>query len=173
MKYLRKLGQYKLGLIIALLLVSSLGGCKKFLDTERQGGYDPENFPYPGGSGPYDQFIFGAYNELRSFNVHSQAFIAATSIRSDDADKGSTPADGGANAIDMDNFPVAPSNGFINALWIGYYGLINKCNSTITEVNTNTQITASEAIKIQTIAEARFLRGYGYFNMVRFLGEFL
>ncbi len=147
-------------------------GCKKgFLDTQRQGGYDADNYPYPGGSGPYDQFIFGAYNELRSFNVHSQAFITATSIRSDDADKGSTPADGGAAAIDMDNFPVTPSNSFANTLWLGYFSLINKCNSTIKEVNTNTLIVATDAVKQQTIGEARFLRAYAYFNMVRLFGR--
>lgn len=104
-------------LLLTVLAAGMLTGCKRFLDTERQGAYDADNYPYPGGSGPYDQFIFAAYNDLRSFNVHSQSFIAATSIRSDDADKGSTPADGGANAIDMDNFPVAASNGFANTLW--------------------------------------------------------
>lgn len=161
----------KLSSILALALMALVlgtAGCKKdFLDTQRQGGYDADNYPYPGGSGPYDQFIFGAYNELRAFNVHSQAFICATSIRSDDADKGSTPADGGANAIDMDNFPVSPSNGFGNALWLGYYGLINKCNVTIKEVNTNTTITSTPQVKAQTIGEAKFLRGYAYFMLVR------
>ena len=106
-----------------------LGGCKKnFLDRQPQGQYTEETYPYPGGSGPYDTYLFGAYSELRSFNVHSQSYIAATSIRSDDADKGSTPADGGANAIDMDNFPVSASNGFANTLWTGYYTMISKCN---------------------------------------------
>lgn len=160
---------YMVPVALSMLLLST--GCKKLLDTERQGGYDADNYPYPGGSGPYDQFIFGAYNELRSFNVHSQAFITAASIRSDDADKGSTPADGGANAISMDNFPVLPSNGFCNALWLGYYTLINRCNSTINEVNTNTTIVATDPIKQQTIAEARFIRAYGYFNLVRFFGR--
>lgn len=158
-------------LLMAIAMLSLFAGCKRFLDTQRQGGYDAENYPYPGGSGPYDQYIFGAYNDLRSFSVHSQSFITATSIRSDDADKGSTATDGGSNAIDMDNFPVSPSNGFCNTLWVGYYGLITKCNSTIKEVNTNTNIVASDPIKIQTIAEARFLRGYAYFMMVRFFGR--
>ncbi|MBL7740906.1 MAG: RagB/SusD family nutrient uptake outer membrane protein [Chitinophagaceae bacterium] len=156
-------------IVAGILLFAT--GCKRLLDTERQGGYDADNYPYPGGSGPYDQFIFGAYNDLRSFNVHSQSFITAASIRSDDADKGSTPADGGSNAITMDNFPVLPSNGFCNTLWLGYYGLINKCNSTIKEVNTNTTIVATDAIKQQTLAEARFLRAYAYFNLVRFFGR--
>jgi len=158
-------------LLLAVVILSLFSGCKKFLDTERQGGYDAENYPYPGGSGPYDQFIFGAYNELRSFSVHSQSFITATSIRSDDADKGSTATDGGSNAIDMDNFPVSPSNGFCNTLWTGYYSLINKCNSTIKEVNTNTEIVATDAVKLQTIGEARLLRGYAYFMMVRLFGR--
>ena len=158
--------------MMAIVMLYLFAGCSKnFLDTNRQGGYDADNYPYPGGSGPYDQFIFGAYNELRSFNVHSQSFITATSIRSDDADKGSTPADGGSNAIDMDNFPVTPSNGFCNTLWLGYYSLINKCNSTIKEVNTNTLIVAPDAIKNQTIAEAKFMRGYAYFMMVRLFGR--
>lgn len=158
-------------MIIATGLIIAMSGCNKFLDTEQQGGYDSENYPYPGGSGPYDQFIFGAYNELRSFNVHSQSFITATSIRSDDADKGSTPADGGANAIDMDNFPVTPSNGFCNTLWLGYFSLINKCNSTIKEVYSNPNIVAPDDIKTQTVGEARFLRAYGYFMLVRLFGR--
>lgn len=158
-------------LLLTILAAGMLTGCKRFLDTERQGAYDADNYPYPGGSGPYDQFIFAAYNDLRSFNVHSQSFITATSIRSDDADKGSTPADGGANAIDMDNFPVAASNGFCNTLWTGYYSLINKCNTTIKEVNTNTNIVATDAIKQQTIGEAKFIRAYGYFMLGRLFGR--
>src|SRR5688572_33311189 len=111
--------------ILIFMLVTALvmlAGCKRdFLDRKPQGSYTQDTYPYPGGSGPYDTYLFGAYSELRSFNVHSQAFITATSIRSDDADKGSTPADGGANALTMDNFPVLPDNGFANTLWLGYF----------------------------------------------------
>jgi len=157
--------------IFALLAIAGFSGCSKFLDTERQGAYTAENYPYPGGSGPYDPFIFGAYNDLRSYNVHVDGFVNATSIRSDDADKGSTPADGGADVAQMENFPVLPSNGRCNALWTGYYGLINKCNSTLINIDTLKNITATEDIKQQTRAEARFLRGYAYFMMVRLFGN--
>jgi starch-binding outer membrane protein, SusD/RagB family len=158
--------------LLVLITIGSviLTGCKSFLDTNAQGSYNLDNYPYPGGSGPYDQFIFAAYNDLRSFNVHSQSYISAM-FRSDDADKGSTPADGGANAIDMDNFPVQPSNGFCNTLWVGYYALINKCNITISQVVNNAAIVAPDQIKSQTIAEAKFIRAYAYFNLVRFFGR--
>ena len=161
----------KITWFVALLLVlasaTTFTGCKRFLDTKAQGTYNLDDYPYPGGSGPYDQFLFAAYNDLRSFNVHSQSFITATSIRSDDADKGSTPTDGGSNAIDMDNFPVQPSNGFCNTLWVGYYALINKCNITIGQVKNNKEIIATDQVKDQTMAEARFLRAYAYFMLER------
>ena len=171
MKQNNFLNRFAAVIAIITCIVFVLPGCKKMLDTEAQGAYDAGNYPYPGGSGPYDQYIFAAYNDLRQFNVHVFPFIHATSIRSDDADKGSTPADGGANSSTMDNFPVLPGNGFTNDLWTGYYGLINKCNVTIKQVNTNTNIVASDAIKNQTIGEAKFLRGYAYFMMVRLFGR--
>jgi hypothetical protein len=155
--------------LVAIVIMA--GGCTKILDTQRQGEYDEESYPFPGGSGPYDQYIFGAYNDLRAFDVHVFGFLHATSIRSDDADKGSTPADGGANSQQMDNFPVLSNNGFCNSLWLGNYGLINKANNTLFQIGTNTNIVASEQIKIQTRAEARFLRAYGYFNLVRLFGS--
>ncbi len=159
---------------LPLLLVAIVGmvsGCTKFLDTQRQGSYDEETYPFPGGSGPYDQYIFGAYNDLRAYGVHVFGYVMATSVRSDDADKGSTPADGGANAQQMDNFPVLSNNGLANDLWVSTYGLINKANNTLYQIGTNTNIVATEEVKIQTAAEARFLRAYGYFNLVRFFGN--
>ncbi len=158
----------------AMLLAALLffAGCKKgFLDRDPQGQYTQDDYPYPQGAGPYDSYLFGAYSDLRAFNVHSQSFITATSIRSDDADKGSTPADGGANAIDMDNFPVAPSNGFANTLWLGYYSLISKSNIALDQVLNNGNIVATPDVKLQSEGEARFLRAYAYFMLVRLYGR--
>ena len=153
--------------MIVIIATVFFTGCKKFLNTQRQGAYTADNYPYPGGSGPYDQFLFAAYNDLRSYSVHVDGFVNATSIRSDDANKGSTPADGGSDVAQMENFPVTPSNGRCNALWTGYYGLINKCNSAIINIDTLKNIVASDEIKVQSKAEMRFLRGYAYFMMVR------
>lgn len=148
-----------------------MAGCSKILETERQGAYSEDEYPFPGGSGPYDQYIFGAYNDFRAYGLHVFAFLHATSIRSDDADKGSTPADGGANSQQMDNFPVLPNNGFCNELWLSNLGLINRANNVLFQIGTNLNIVASEEIKLQSAAEARFMRAYGYFNLVRMFGN--
>ncbi len=71
----------------------------------------------------------------------------------------------------MDNFPVKPENGFANTLWIGNYGLIDKCNQALKNIRDRVDIVAPEEVKNQSIAEARFLRAYGYFNLVRLFGR--
>ncbi len=161
------------GIYLLMLAITAIfaTGCRKFLNTENQGEYTAEDYPYPQGAGPYDPFIFSAYNYLRDYNVHAAPFIVATSIRSDDADKGSTPTDGGPDVISMDNFPVLPTNGIANALWVNYYNLINRCNNAINEVNNNQAIQAEPSIKTQAEAEMRFIRGYGYFMLVRLFGR--
>ena len=157
--------------MMAIILVAVNIGCNKFLDTQRQGEYTTENFPYPKGSGPYDTYLFGAYNSLRAYDVHVAGFFLATSVRSDDADKGSTFSDGGVDAISMDNFPVLPNNGIVNGMWNGYYTFIIQCNTALDQIANNKDIVATDSLKLQSAAEARFLRAYCYFNMVRFFGR--
>ena len=161
----------KLACLIAVLALFSASGCKKFLDTNRQGEYNTDNYPYPQGSGPYDGYLFGAYNDLRSYDVHCTGFFLATSVRGDDADKGSSATDGVPDGSTMDLFPVSPSNGFINGMWTGYYAMIGKCNEVLDQVANNKDIIATDQQKSQALGEARFLRAYAYFNMVRFFGR--
>ncbi|MFD0939318.1 RagB/SusD family nutrient uptake outer membrane protein [Pedobacter boryungensis] len=159
---------------IAVFVIAIMAsGCKKFLDTQKQGSYSTETYPFANGAGdnPYDQYVFGAYNELRSYNVHVDGFLVATSIRSDDADKGSTPTDGGADVIGMDNFSIVPTNGRCNALWTGYYNMISKANLVLDQVENNKDIIATDGAKIQAQAEAKFIRGYAYFMLVRLFGR--
>lgn len=170
MKILFTKSKLPLTILVAILVVAT--ACRKnLLDRNPQGQYTQDDYPYPTGGGPYDAYLFAAYSELRAYNVHSQFFIAATSIRSDDADKGSTPGDGGANVQTMDNFPVLPSNGYTDGLWVGHYALINRCNITIDQIRNNADIVATTVQKTQAEAEAKFLRGYAYFNLVRYFGR--
>ncbi|RZL06262.1 MAG: RagB/SusD family nutrient uptake outer membrane protein [Pedobacter sp.] len=156
--------------LTAALVISTNSGCKDFLDTQRQGTYTADNYPYPQGGTPYDTFLFAAYDALRSYNYIADAFMVVSSIRSDDADKGSTPTDGGADVIGMDNFP-ALTNGRVNTLWGEYYVMINRCNTIIDQVRNNPEIIATSEMKNQAEAEAKFLRGYSYFFLVRAFGR--
>jgi hypothetical protein len=158
-----------------LLIISGyfLSGCNKdFLDRRPLGRYTADNYPYPPGGGPYDQYVYAAYSALRDYKVTDYAFIGAVSIRSDDADKGSSLFDGVSYGLGgADNFPVAPTAQFANELWTAYYGdLIYKCNLILQNVAKDSSGT-SEAQKTSARAEARFLRGHAYFTMVRLFGN--
>jgi len=155
--------------LLSLLLAGILPSCRKdFLDRNPQGQYDSGTYPYPSGSGPFDQYIFGAYAALRKGGVAAFAFVGETSIRSDDADKGSTSADG-PTQIEMDNFPVTPTNGLVNESWKDYYDAVARCNDVLKQVSEDTR-PSSAPFKEQARAEARFIRGYCYFMMVRLWG---
>lgn len=157
-----------LGLL--LIILAAFPGCKKdFLDRQPLGYYTSENYPYPKGGGPYDQYIFAAYSSLRSWGTSVFGYVGAVSIRSDDADKGSTPADAPTQK-EMDDFPVSPTNGLCNDLWTGYYSAITQCNIVLHQIAVDSSNT-SEATKMTARGEARFLRGYCYFMLVRLFGK--
>ncbi len=54
-------------------------------------------------------------------------------------------------------------------LWNNCYSSISACNTTIELVAQNTNLTAEELSPID--GEAKFLRAFGYFQLVRWFGE--
>lgn len=170
MQYNKKYLNLVLGLFTVMGLIVITPGCQKnFLDRQPLGQYTTDNYPYPGGAGPYDQYIYAAYASLRTYQTTVFGYVGAVSIRSDDADKGSTPADAPAQK-EMDEFPVTPTNGLCNDLWTGYYTTITDCNVILNQVARDSSNTP-EATKMLAQGEAKFLRGYAYFMLVRLFGN--
>lgn len=152
-------------------ICTSLLACKKgFLDRDPQGSYTSGTYPYPKGSGPFDGEIFAAYDVLRSYDATGSGFIAATSMRSEDADKGSTPTDG-PSSKEFDDFTLIPTNSLVNGLWVGYYNLVGKANIVLDKIAKDQDPGTTPEIKAFAEAEAKFLRGYGYFMLVRLFGR--
>lgn len=168
MKNLKSITKY----IVAVCAVSiGLIACKKnFLDTNPQGSYTTGTYPYPKGSGPFDGDIFAAYDVLRSYGATGSGFLAATSIRSDDADKGSTPTDG-ANSREFDEFTLVSTNDLLNGMWVSYYNLIGKSNNVLDRIAKDQDPGTTQEVKTYAEAEAKFLRAYGYFMLVRLFGR--
>lgn len=154
---------------LCLIIVTLFTACKKdFLDREPQGAYTYDTYPFPQGSGPYDQFVFGAYASMRAYGFAGSPMIATNSIRSDDADKGSTPADG-ASSKQFDEFPVLPSNGLVNTFWVDHFNAIANCNLALKKINEDS-VAINAPFKPQAQAEAKFIRAFCYFELVRAFG---
>lgn len=151
---------------MVLLGIAGLAACEDFLDREPLGRYTTDSYP----TGGLTQYVYGMYSELRTWGVHGFPFVGIVSITSDDADKGSTPADAPAQ-IELDNFTVVPTNGLLGDFYTGHYTAINKANVVLNEADSLIAVGAvTEEDFNQSTAEARFIRGYLYFNLVRTFG---
>ena len=107
------------------------------------------------------------YSMLRNWEVHVFSYIGMTDIASDDADKGSFPADA-FFLQELDDFTLSPSNLAPLTVWQGYYRAIYRANLAIERIP---DIEMNETLKARLIGECKFLRAYYYFNLVRWFGD--
>ena len=156
-------------IIIPVLLVAS---CSEFLGIRPEGTTPAEGIDYSKSENIFKP-VSAAYASMRSGNVHAFPYICAFEITSDNADKGSSPEDN-PTALALDKFTYDASNSLINDLWVGYYDVVSAANNAISQMplfrnaiqNAQTRITID-----QCEAEARVIRAYSYFNLVRLFGS--
>jgi starch-binding outer membrane protein, SusD/RagB family len=160
--------------ILILLFFSTACSCackKSFLDVPIQGQGSPSTDPQVAiaeVTGAYNALITPdpTQSEFGQYDIHGIYFITVTNIMSDDADKGSYPADQPL-AANIDNFQINSDNTYIAGLWRGYYAGISRTNIAIEGLK---QAALDPALIAIRTAEMRFLRAYLYFNLVRMFG---
>jgi hypothetical protein len=152
-----------IGIIASLLLPVS---CKKsFLDVPPQGQQPVAEF----WKTPDDaaKAVNAMYANLRSWPQVAFAPIAVESLGSDDTEKGSSASD--ATFLNKYNdYTVTSTEQQIEDFWKGEYEEINLANQVIDNVP---GITMDESLKARYIAEAKFIRAYAYFRLVRAFGD--
>jgi hypothetical protein len=149
---------------LALLLGIGAAGCQDFLATEPRGELTSASFFQTA-----DQAVEATnatYSMLRGWQVHVFSWIGMTDIVSDDATKGSTPADA-SFLLDLDNLNFDPGNIAFRDTWTGYYQGIYRANVAIRNIP---DVQMDEGLKARLVAENKFLRAYYYFFLVRAFG---
>jgi hypothetical protein len=74
------------------------------------------------------------------------------------------------DAVQLITFSVTGLNGIMVANWKSMYGIIGHCNATIKGIMENAPASLSESDRNAAIAEARFIRGYAYYNLALLWG---
>jgi starch-binding outer membrane protein, SusD/RagB family len=137
-----------------------------FLEVKPQGQINAENYFQTA-----DHAIWATnavYNQLRTWDVIAFPLIAMTDIISDDATKGSFPADG-ARLTTFEDFTFGPSfPEEIRLAWRGYYQGIFRANTAIEGIQ---RVAMNEQLKNRLIGESKFLRAHYYFYLVRWFGD--
>lgn len=113
------------------------------------------------------QAVNAIYQQMRVWETHAFGFLGTTDIMSDDADKGSTANDG-LYVKELDDFTHGADNNAVKAVWTGYFQGIARANMAIDKIP---PIEMNEKLKERLIGEAKFLRAYYYFNLVRWFGD--
>ena len=151
-----------------LLAVCSIivSACKKsFLNVEPQGQTTVQSFWKT--SSDATAAVNAIYGNLRSAGQVGITSVAFESLGSDEADPDAKQSDL-PEMHQFDNFSVTSSNQFIGSFWAGLYTEINLCNQVLDNVDTMT--TADAVLKARYLAEAKFVRAYCYFRLVRAYG---
>jgi hypothetical protein len=150
-----------LPLLIMLLVISA---CKKdFLDRRPLGRYVDEDVP----AGSYDSKIFAVYSLLRANGFNGIQYTAIHSFRSDEAQKGSSQSDGANQEQMYDDFQYDKSNGLIQEYWTHHYQAIIAANAIISDIDS---LKLSDAPTLINKAEAKWIRAFAYFDLVRSFG---
>lgn len=168
---MKRNNRLKIYISMALLAAGAMAlpSCgNKFLDIPPQGAVTEEEIR--NNPGAATDLVNGVYNILwiGGFepDVNSLQYIVMTEIASDNGDKGSSPDDYQA-AKEIDDFTLDARNGIVSNVWKGHYQAIARANQALDKI----PLSPLEAAKKNALlGEVRFLRGYFYFNLVRFYG---
>lgn len=118
-----------------------------------------------------ERFVNSCYNWTTQWGQSVFSWIGMSSITSDDADKGSDPGDLGADKDQMDAFSYTPTSLSIIEVWDANYTGIGRCNQAIANIPTFVETGLDAALADRLVGEAKFLRAYFYFNLVRCYGN--
>jgi starch-binding outer membrane protein, SusD/RagB family len=149
-------------LFIPLLLLVAVAGCKKnFLDRPSLSQIASNNFYQT--TAEIRLATANLYGGASWWQWHSNGFLQFGDVLSGN---GTTGQYQGTDNNELFAVNLSASNGYVQNSWTGLYNIIGQCNNTILGIQKYAPVTVTAEDKNAAIAEARFIRGYAYFNLV-------
>lgn len=152
-------------IFLTLSIFSVLAGCSDdFVDIKPEGVVIADDFFKTEDDAM--RATNAIYSFLRSWENSGFPAQFILGVTGDDVEKGSNPSD--ASFInDYDNFSFTIGTDGIHGYWTGQWQAVQRTNQVITNVP---KIEMNEALRNRLVAEAKMLRAYFYFNLVRVYG---
>jgi len=151
-------------LILSIFFVLFFTSCKKDLNQSPISSATTETFYRQ----PSDflQGVNAVYNSLRGY---PDRLYALSEVRSDNI----YPInDVGRDHDPINNFsPGIASNVFVEEAWSTDFNGIFKANTILDQLSRNSSYVGNDALAARLTAEARFLRAFLYFDLVRYYGR--
>lgn len=149
--------------LLFILVSMSICSCSDYIDNEITGKQNLDN--YYSNFTECDKAITGCYASLSPQDWwQTDFFWLVGDICSDDAFKGNSNEGDQRDFGNLANFNITSSNEWLDSKWRYSYQGIFRCNLAITRIP-NAPISSEE---IETlVAEAKFLRAFFYFELVK------
>jgi hypothetical protein len=165
MKNSKKILQGTLGLGLIACMVAFQGCKKSWLDVNPAGNQAATQFWKT--QDDATKAVSAMYANMHEWSNIAFASIAVESMGSDDVNKGSR-ADDATFMNDFHNFSANSGEGQISDFWGGEYKTINFANQVLDNVPS---ISMDASLKNRYLAEAKFIRAWCYFRLVRAFGD--
>ncbi|MCI2228231.1 RagB/SusD family nutrient uptake outer membrane protein [Polaribacter sp. MSW13] len=158
-------------LILILMISLFITSCEDtFLSPELETGINGDNYYTTNAEietgilNIYDgiQGVNALKNTSNDLNHGVQVEFYLTEMRSDNTQTKSSEGE----AAQFETFNVQPTNGIVADYYRSYYNVIYRANLVLDNLGA-----ASDDKKLGYEAEAKFLRAYAYFNLVRLFGD--
>ncbi|GAB3691494.1 RagB/SusD family nutrient uptake outer membrane protein [Spirosoma flavus] len=153
-----------LSLILSFTLSLFISSCE-VLDKTPESNFTPDNFYR--NADDAKAAVSTVYDPLNSANMYAQIMWIIQDQATDDAEWGNGRSTANQPKNDLDKYAFTPATVTFQSLWTTVYQGINRANTVITRVP---GIPMDNNLKAQYVAEAKFMRGFYYFTLVRLFG---
>lgn len=157
---MKKILLMTLAVSVSLLSVN----CTKLLEEKPVGLLSPEGFFKT--KKDVEASIFGGYGLIASEPLFGRQFLSALMLRSDMVDVGDRATS--AERIQVNDFNMDANNGMVRRFWPAWYQVVSAANTAEAGAKS---LGLAEADINPLIAEAKFVRAFSYFHLVRTFGD--
>ncbi len=161
----------KLYILFTLSVLMGMSGCEDFLNQVPVTARSAENFYRT--AGDFQNAVMGTYAIFKNPGLYSNGTATASLLwlgegASDNWDYGQTKNTATLPRYEILEFNVSLSNPILSTAWTGHYIGIGRANAIIEKLPA---AEISDALKLRYEGEAKFLRAFFYFNLVRTFGK--
>ncbi|WP_339658442.1 RagB/SusD family nutrient uptake outer membrane protein [uncultured Polaribacter sp.] len=158
---------------IAIILMGNVFfSCSDFLEPVPSSSITTDN--YYTNADELETGLIGIYAAIKGINNNSkddnhgvQWEFYVTEMRSDNTSTKSPDSEDASDAGQLESLNVLPTNNFVGNYYTSYFQAIYRANVVLANIGVVEDVTAANKIE----AEAKFLRAYAYFNLVRLFGD--
>lgn len=158
---------------LMLAAAASLSSCNDWLHDDTPGTTKLQDYFTDGSETSAEKVVTACYSPMAwEFNAagtyFSEWFIG--DIASDDALKGGQNIGDMSDAYDIENFKVNANSQLLLDYYRAQYIGVARCNLAITQLPSMSGDSISSDVRARLIGEAKFLRAFYYFRLVRVFG---